>query len=185
MLITKTTPQGIDWYIQELQTRLYDALMVKWSNPNYHSYGRCYRNKKDTGWIAEVFTGAEYKDVYWNDALDAISFFGMSEKIEYDKQNKANVHLVFFVNVKKLKPSITHRADEEIRADVQSIIGASLNGFFLESVELWLDNVLREYPGTRRDKGLIAVDMQPVHCFRLNFSISYDSQKNCTSIKLK
>lgn len=179
MLITKTNPVGIDVAIQNLQTHLHKQLVSKWGltgddDPLYECYGRCDRNIREAGYVAEVYTGNnEYKEVYWNDALKAISFFGTGSKTTFDLKNKTEVHLVFFVNVAKLKPSVTHRADEEVRNEIQQLFGNTLYGFSFESIELWLENVLREYPGSRRDQRLIAVDMQPVHCFRINLTLLY------------
>jgi hypothetical protein len=182
MLITKTNPVGIDVAIQNLQTHLHKQLVIKWGltgadDPAYECYGRAYRNKKDAGYIAEVYTGGlggiDYKEVYWNDSLKAISFFGTSSKTTFDVKNKVDIHLVFFVNVAKLKPTVAHRADEEVRNEIQQLFGNTLHGFAYESMELWLENVLREYPGSRREDRLIAVDMQPVHCFRINLTLLY------------
>lgn len=190
MLITKVNPVGIDIAIQNLQTHLHKQLVVKWGltgndDPLYECYGRCYRNKKDSGYIAEVYAGNnEYKEVYWNDELKAISFFGTSSKTTFDIQNKVDVHLVFFVNLKKLKDAVAHRADEEIRNEIQQLFGNTLYGFSFENMELWLENVLREYPGSRRDNRLIAVDMQPVHCFRINLTLLY-KPSICNTLKVK
>jgi hypothetical protein len=182
MLITKTNPVGIDVLIQNLQTHLHKQLVTKWglagsNDPLYECYGRAYRNKHKSGYIAEVYTGGlggvDYKEVYWNDELKAISFFGISSKTTFDLKNKTDVHLVFFVNLANLKPNVAHRADEEVRNEIQQLFGNTLHGFSYESMELWLENVLREYPGSRRDERLIAVDMQPVHCFRINLTLLY------------
>jgi hypothetical protein len=168
MLITKEHPAGIDYYIQKIQSTLYAAL--NWEN--YNCYGRCYRNKHQNGYIAEVYTSANnYKEVYWDDKLSAISFFGLSDKIN---ANEANVHLVFFVNLAKLMPGVTHRADEEVRLNA---IGRNNHGFIFKSIDLWVENVLKEYPSSRRDDRLKAVDMHPIHCFRLNFSLLYNPNK--------
>src|SRR5688572_23310877 len=107
MLITKTDPKGIDYYIQRLQTALHDRLA--WGS-NYHCHGRCYRNRKNDGFVAEVYQGdGEYKDVYFDDSLSAISFFGISGAIEKEGvMNTVDVHLVFFVDLSKLKPDIEH-----------------------------------------------------------------------------
>lgn len=181
MLIIKINPVGIDVAIQNLQTHLHKQLVSKWGltgedDPAYESFGMVYRNKKDAGYVAEVYVGNnEYKEAYWNDGLKAISWFGRSDKTEFDKQNITKIHLVFFVNIEKLKPGILHRADEEIRNEIQKLFGYSLFGFSFESVELWLDNVLREYPGSRRDERLQAVDMHPIHCFRINLKCFYDT----------
>lgn len=188
MLNTITIPAGIDVPIKRLQQRIHSSLLTKWAIDTslYQCYGRCYRNKKDDGYIAEVFQGGsttggtDYKEVYWDDTLAAISFFGLSGEQEYQTGGiSAGVHLVFFVNIATLKPSITHRADEEVRRDVIDAIGRAAFGLQLEGVELWLENVLREYPGSRRDDRLARVDMHPVHCFRLNLTLKTGT--NCLS----
>jgi hypothetical protein len=190
MQITKTSPVGIDVPIQQLQAYLHKQLVTKWGlagdeDPAYQCYGRCYRNKKDSGFIAELYTGNnEYKEVYWDDSLKAISWFGTGSKTTYDIKNATDVHLVFFVNLAKLKSSITHRADEEVRNEIQQLFGNTMFGFSFESIELWLENVLREYPGSRRDNRLIAVDMQPVHCFRINLKLLY-KPSICNTLKVK
>lgn len=192
MQITKTGPVGIDAKVQEFQGKLHAALLARWEieSSAYHCHGRCYRNRKAEGYVAEVHTiDNEYKEVYWDDTLSAISFFGLNNApIRHDSIEQASVHLVFFVNLRKLKPDITHRADEEVRLDVLNIVGRSVSGFVYQSLELGIENVLKEYAASWRTAGkfasLDAVDMHPVHCFRLNFSINYD--KNfCTTLKIK
>lgn len=189
MLNLKTNPVGIDAAIQKLQVYLHDALMPLWGmdpgvaaqNKLYQCYGRCDRNLREDSYIAEVFQGGkEYKEVYWNDTLNAISFFGTGSKEEYNGRMLADVHLVFFVNVAKVRTGITHRADEEARRDVQLLVQSPTYDFEYTDTEIWLQNVLREYPGSYREKRLIAVDMQPVHCFRLNFQLIYNKDlSNC------
>lgn len=171
----------MDWHIQEAQKQLHRQLLISWgSDVKYNCYGRCYRNKKDEGYIAEVHTGGnEYKEVYYDDQVSAISFFGISDKIKNDVQNQVNIHLVFFVNLVKLKPLITHRADEEVRQDVFKALGSSSFGLTFQGVDLWLENVLKEYTGSRNGQRLKAVDMHPVHCFRFNYNLTYNPNKIC------
>lgn len=189
MNVTKTNPVGIDVEIQKFQTDIYNALIEKWgltlSTNLYECYGRCYKNKKDNGYIAEHYTGQndKYKEVFWDSKLAAISFFGISDKIENKSIQSTDVHLVFFVDLKKLKPSIHHRADEEVRADVLSIVANGSYGFSFDSIELYLENCLKEYNGSLRDERLKFVDMHPSHCFRLNFSLDYNIKNYCTPIK--
>lgn len=194
MLFSKNSPVGLDWYIQQLQTKLHSSLRTAWgtggellTTTEYECYGRCYRNKKDDGYVAEVYTtGNDYKEVYWNDKLSAISFFGISDSIKTASvaSSTTDIHLVFFVNLAKLKPEITHRADEEVRMDVYNAIGKISNGFTFKGVELWIENVLKEYPGSRRNDRLKVVDMHPVHCFRFDFSLLYNQNQNCQTIKI-
>jgi hypothetical protein len=181
MLITKTNPQGIDFMLQQLQTMLHDSLLLKWgiSSADYKCYGRCYRNRYQYGYVAENYEGGrEYKEVYWDDALKVLSFFGTSQRVIFEGSEKADVHLVFFVNLEKIKPSVVHRADEEVRKDVIELLRVSNYGLSYEGYEVYVENVLREYPGSRRDDRLTAVDMHPTHCFRINLSSIYDITKN-------
>ncbi len=186
MLITRTNPVGIDAPIQSVQTDLHNALLTEWGIDTalYECYGRCYRKKIDGGYVAENYDGNnEYKEVYWNDSLAAISFFGTGGRIDEKQYQEADVHLVFFVDLKKIKPSITHRADEEVRQDIYQAINRGSYGLTFTGFEFYTENCLREYPGSRRENRLKAVDMHPVHCIRLNFSMNYDILQNCTPLK--
>lgn len=182
MLNIRTNPVGQDWYIQQAQTFLYNQLLIKWSmvDAEYQSFGRCYRNKVNDSYVAEAYTSnGEYREVYWDDSLKAISFFGCGERAEIQSGNKIQIHLVFFVNLSKIKPSILHRADEEVRQDVTAIMGQNIFNLHYTSQELWLENVLKEYPGSRRDDRLKVVDQHPIHCFRLNYTLFYNPNKIC------
>lgn len=179
-LIARDTPKGIDYHINKLQSWIYTQLLTVWGNVQYESHPRCYRNRKKDGFIAELYKGSnEYKEVYWDDKFAAMSFFGIGDSIKVGVGHQVDVHLVFFVNLKKVKTNAAYRADNEVRTDVVNIINQSGFGFKLNSVELSLENVLREYPGSFREKRLEKVDMHPLHCFRLNFSLQYDPNKIC------
>lgn len=187
MLNVIASPVGIDVPIRKMQEKLHKALMAKWNldttvpaeNKLYECYGRCYRNKKAKGYVAEVFKGGkDYADVYWDDKLNAISFFGIGQTIEHKISEKVNVHLVFFVDLKKLKPALVNRADEEVRLDVLEVVQTFGFGFTYTSLDLGIENVLKEYPGSYRDERLANVDMHPIHCFRLNFALTY-TKNNC------
>jgi hypothetical protein len=193
MLITKTNPSGINFYVQKLQTMLHTRLLEEWGldTSKWKCYGLCYRNKKDNGYIAENFDPSaqapnDYKEVYWDDTFTVVSFFGLSNQpVSLGVMNEVNVHLVFFANLTELALEdkagnvIAHRADEELRNSVLSVLGKSSFGFSVESVELWLENVLKEYPGNYRDEQLKVVDMHPKHCFRINLKLTYNPNKNC------
>jgi hypothetical protein len=188
MMITKINPVGIDWYIQQLQTKLFNELVpATIATDQYKCYGRCYRNKKDSGYVAENFEGGtEYKEVYWDDTLTMISFFGISNNIKRSVRSEADIHLVVFADLVKLglkypgtNTLITHRPDEELRQKFAGIIGRFSNGFTLLSIELWLENVLKEYAGSYRSDRLKVVDMHPVHCFRMNLKLIYNENKIC------
>src|SRR4051812_11275732 len=180
MLNLRTLPVGMDFHIDKIQRLSFERLISVWpAGIRYESYPRCYRNKTADGYVAELYKGNnEYADLYWDDTVDALSFFGMHGEIKHGIGDTVQLHWVFFVNVEKLKPGAIFRADNEVRQDVEKIIGLALYAVTLDSTELWLENVLSEYPGTRREK-LIAVDMHPIHCFRINLTLNYNPSINC------
>jgi hypothetical protein len=187
MLVTKSNVVGIDVSIQRLQTEIYNSLIEKWglelTPDEYVCYGRCYRNKTKDGYIAENFTGVadKYEEVFFNSKKSAISFFGVSNNIKNNHLLfESDVHLVFMVDIKKLKPLITERADEYIHQDVVKIFGNSIYGFEFKGIDFFIENCLKEYGGSLRDSRMQFVDMHPSHCFRINFSLKYDIlQNNC------
>ena len=182
MLIQKINPTGLDIPVQRFQSLIHTKLLAVWGidSSQYKSYGVAIRNPTADGYTAENYEGLQgYKEVYYDDSLSAISFFGRTGQIRMDTGSMMQqIHLVFFVDLKKIKPTISHRADEEVRKDVLTAIGTGMYGFTPTSVELWIENVLREYPGSRRDDRLRYVDMDNRHCFRINFDFKYNIN-NC------
>jgi hypothetical protein len=170
MLVVKDSPIGVDKAIQQKQVMLYKQLeKAGWSE--YDGYGRAYRNRTpDRGFIAEAFVGGgEYKEIFWDDRLNAISFFFPADSAVDSKGSlKQEVALIFFVNVDKLKPSTLYRNDEEIRQEVLKFFGSSV-----VSIQTGVDNVLREFSGSRKRMLEALVDMHPRHCFRINFNLIY------------
>jgi len=182
MLYTKVSPVGVDIPIQKLQVYLHDKLLVKWGlqTADYQAYGRCYRNQKEAGYVAEVYVGSnEYKEVYLDDRIAALSFFGLSGDIDHTITNTADVHLIYWVNIKRLKPAIAHRADEEVRKDVQVLVDNGYQGFQFAGIRLGIESVHQEYRGTvmAAQANLDTLkyrDMHPFHCFRLDFKVNYN-----------
>ena len=180
MLLTKTDPVGIDVHVQKFQTWLHTQLLAKWGidTATYKCYGRTYRNQTDNGYIAENYEGNnEYKEVYFDDTLTAISFFGVKPVNDFEiGRVLTELHLVFFLDLAKVKPLISHRADEEVQADILQACANGMYGFNIDSISTGIENVLREYPGSRRDDRLKFIDMHPRHCFRVNFLLQYSPQ---------
>jgi hypothetical protein len=190
MTVTINNPRGMDYFIDKLQAWLQAELFALWAiNPaddaasaKYIFYPRIHRTQEATtgGYIAEVYKGnGEYEEVYWNDTLTGLSWFGTGQRMTRDVQEEIDIHLVTFANLKKLYPLISHRADNEIRLDFQKVLSSPLFGFRLESTEIGLANVLREYPGSRRDNRLLAADMGDVHAFRLNLKLVFNPSEAC------
>jgi hypothetical protein len=186
MLTVIQNPVGVDIPIRKMQEHLHGFLMQTWGmdvnvsaeNALYQSYGRCYRNRTEKGYQALLFTtGNDYKPAFWNDGLNAMSFFGIGNIISNKINDVVDVHLIFICNLSKLKSGFPNRADEEVRLDVTNFVSAQMYGFEYRSIELGVDNVFKDYPGTLRDAAMKVIDMQPVHCFRLNFILTYNKNK--------
>lgn len=184
MLVQAPSPKGIDYKLQQFQTRLHTHLITQWAldtlAPDYTCYDRCYRNQNKNGFIPEVYhQNGSYKEVAVDDKVKALSFFGMGEVVDYNTDNNnntADVHLIFCVDLKKLKGG-TARPDEEVRQDVQTFLQHEYFGMMLQGIEIGIDNVFREYTGLR----VKFRDMQPLHCFRFNFRFTYRfSDHECT-----
>lgn len=177
-LVTLTNPEGLNGMVQRLQVELYNQLQKRWSGLSikWNSYGRCQRNLKNGQYVAEVFKAGsqgEYIDPLTDDRVDIVSFFGMAPMVQDRTRQIARVHLLVFCNLRRLSPSSAFRADEEVRQQFISVIGRCLYGFHLDSTETGIDNVLKEYRGSVQALKANA-DMQPWHCFRLNFSLAYN-----------
>lgn len=180
MIALRQNPVGVDKLISSLQKKLYAELPGLWDieESKYNCFARCYRNQTKTGeYMAEVFDGGtEYREVYFDDNVSVTSFFGISQeaRIAADNMMTADIHLIFFVNLGKIKPD-DDRNDQEARIDVQRIVdhfGMS-RGFSITKQVLGLDKILAEYPGTRKEEGLKFKDQHPLHAFRFDMQVFY------------
>lgn len=182
-LVNKINPVGIDIQIQGFQSAMYPYLKAKWpvNDNNFNCYGRAYSNQTTDGFVPQVFegkadTGAiEYTPVMFDDNLAALCFFIVGDSTKYNAGSAtARVSMIFTVNIKELKPSIAHRADEEIRIDVEKFAVQKRFGFALVGIDTGIETVFREFSGWKKVVGTKYRDMQPLHCFRLNFDVLYN-----------
>ncbi len=184
--VTKIAPVGVDISIQNLQTYLFTKLCSTWNIDGslWNSYGRAYRNQTADGYTPEVYTGGinkstDYKEVMFSDTVALTSFFFLGEVIKRSGGAQvAPVSMIFTVNLPKLKPDITHRADEEVRVDVQKLLTTPKYGFEMTGWQLGIDNVFREFSGWKKTTGIKYRDEHPTHCFRIDMNLLY-TQFNC------
>tara|TARA_A100000164_G_C21880519_1_gene760025 strand:- start:730 stop:1233 length:504 start_codon:yes stop_codon:yes gene_type:complete len=159
-------PVGIDKEIQRIEERLYNGLNYS----NIEAYGRCYVIDVEDKTVPVYYSGEkEYKEVLLNDAL-AMSFFF----IERPTSTKANGHyttpidIIFMMNLESLKPEINHRADEELKAEIDKILVKNTQ-FTLTEVKKGLD-ALEGFDHELKD-------MQPYSFLKFTGEIKY--QINC------
>lgn len=179
MNVTKPTVTGIDIPIQKYQGVLYNAIKTAWTvnDQTFNMYGRAYRNqdKENNSYTPEIYNANnEYSDAYFDDKLSGSAFWGMGETTKVTGGDvNANVFLIFMVNLDKVKPGTT-RNDEEVRNDIERIVLTPNYGFELTGIITGIDQVFKEFSGYKTVKGIKFRDMQPWHCFRLNFQINYN-----------
>lgn len=189
-------PEGIDSAIQQVQTLLYDRLILSWgamglSNTNFQMYGRTYRNyRKDKGGNADGYApesfigGKDYvPDMFFDDKLAAIMWFGLNdpETITDQTQHNYKVSLYGFVNLESLKPGITaQRMDMAVTNDVLKWLERSM--FKPTAVYRDIDHVLEKYSGALK-KLALNQDMQPRFAFRIDMEIALRLD-NCKSVAI-
>lgn len=168
----KTNPVGKDASIQRLQYHLYENLIAKWSVP-LDGYGRCYIvSTKGVKTIEPYIGGNEYENLV---VAEKNKFFFTAENEEIRTGNltfKTSVDLYFILDVNKIYPDISHRADEEVRKDVINII-ESVHGVLITRIAVNIEKVFNRYEYDYQD------DMQPYHCFKIELDlIDYDINQN-------
>lgn len=177
MLYTKTEATGIDVEIQKAQRLLHDKLSVLWKT-DVSGYGRAYLLKRGKQVIPEVFVdGKDYKDVL---GLDDNRFFfvqsNSSDKIS-NTRYECDVDVYFILNLKDVKPYVTHRADEEVHSDVDYVL--SHTTFEVKSLEIGIDNVIKDFKIEERDN-FNKSDFEPYHVFKYMCTVMYDiTKKEC------
>lgn len=164
---------GIDKVIELLQNELYDRLVVDWVD-DINGYGRVYRNMNTAMQYEPKWwnsTSLDYEDVSYNDAVSATFCFIDSDlhKTEDGEEYKSDVKCVFMVNLNKIFPSDTERADNKAQMDVMRIIQDNSYMFDIKSVEKGLTNVFAGFDTSK----ILNTDIQPKHCFSVNIKLSY------------
>lgn len=159
----KQNPEFIDAWIQEMQVKLYEGLAFE----NIDGYGRVYPLEKDKKTIPAYFiSGNDYKDVLTDDRKNGQFFC-----VESDESDMINSHEVetevdwiFLLDLKKLYPEITHRADAEARKQIIEQI-QKVAFFKLESITTGIDAL--------SDFDVKAPDMQPYYIVSFTGKLRY------------
>jgi len=137
--------------------------------------GRIFRNLRDGVIVPEVnLSGtSEYKEVLFNDNLNALCFFDCSQKIEnVIDEPIQDVRLIFSVNLKAIYPSLAYRATEEAHKDVLDIIKRKgVIQFKIEDIETGLI----AYGDLSTDK-LKSYNMQPWYTFAITMKVLHSYQ---------
>lgn len=189
MLILKDKPFGIDTVINDINQRVYDALNWKTDADvpiNYTAYHRADKNPKiingneaviPEGYVYEITPAqqrgkGEYKELFYDDTLDASSFFYTEDTIgttDNGNLNETVLSMVFQVNLNEVANNINHRGDEEIHSKVYNAIKETPYGEFVQTVKT-IPAVYSEFDTSQ----ITYTDMQGFHCFRMDINVRYE-----------
>ena len=176
MNYTLTSTLGIDKVIQSIQVDLYDQL--SWSG-TVDGYGRIYRNTKDDVVIPEYYQGDnEYKEVYYDDKNSCNFMFVTDEKSTTEDETlfSNETKVVFMVDLSKILPGETHRADETAHRDVIQILRSIAYGrYSITGIDTGIGNVFNGFETSK----IKFHDIQPLHCFSVNLKLSYYLTDKC------
>ncbi len=174
----KTSPVGIDYNIDRIQKAIYPVLLEKWEEVDV--YGRAYKNQKGNNIKLEVYAAnGDYKPILFKEKNKV--FFVQGNKPKIEKGTVYNdLWVVAVVDLKKVRPSIAHRADEEVHSD---LLNALYNEVKIESVlglEYGLDSVKRVVEDTFSFDNFNTADIHPHHVFMVKLSVKYYLEEiNC------
>lgn len=160
----KTNPVGIDSEIERIQTKLYDNL----SSWNIEGFGRVYVNESNTPlWF---YKKNDYKTVLIKKAGTNGKFFFVESGSTDIKTSISitEVDLIFLLDISKIKPNITHRADEEIKVDIEKILRRHLTRQPLKIVKG--KDALSGFTTNLKD-------LQPYFFIKFTFPLRYNNNK--------
>jgi hypothetical protein len=148
MIIRKTDPQMIDVLIDSLQVHLdseLNGILGNWENNH-----RAYKNPKSNsqnGLIAEVYTErGNYRECFFDDRFTTTSFFITSDTTTFqEKVPNQTISWILQTKINTIYPTVTHRADEELRNEVLKAFKSFRGRIELDSIETGIDNVYREF----------------------------------------
>lgn len=170
--LLKTNPVGLDAIIHDTQVEVY-KLATEWGI-ELTGYPRCYILEKDGKKTIESYL---QDNDYSNSLIFAEEnkfFFVVPNDIEKASTNyyTTTIELYFMLNLKECKPSITHRADEEVRVDVinrlRNVPLVNVTNVIINS-----DKVFNRYNSriSLNYEYEYTDDMQPYHYFKLEMEV--------------
>lgn len=173
--IKKTDPIGIDKKIQRLQEKLNDS--ISWLDI---PFGRVYPNRNaDNDIIPEVYSGNnEYSEVFPDSSLKGMCFFDVDHDYDYNpdttEEHTADVNIIFFVNVEKAFPDISHRQDEEVKRDIANLFFNYKRGWEYLGLVDGIENVFENFDYKFSQP---IVDMQPFYVFAVKSRVKFELLK--------
>jgi len=170
----KISPVNEDVVIANIQGYLYNDLLAN-GFTKYESYERIYVND---GSPELYLKNGHYKEVYYDDRHFLTSFFILGDNKAVDEFDNVtvDVSVIFQANLKKLYPSITHRADAEFQRQVQSVFENMPVGFKIKDIQTGIANV---YSGLTFKNTQFLDDISSSHLVKFTLEIEYTNDGSC------
>lgn len=171
---------GKDAKIQRLQKKLYDSLKTTWgftdaqlAKGDFQGYGRCVVMDEDGAKNVKHFVKAkEYRTI---SVAEKTKFFFLqrrpSESVDA-RRYETIVELFFIVDLSRIKPGVTHRADAEAENDVEQLLSG--DGIWVKSIESGYELAMSGISYKQEN------DTQPYHVFKYNLRMMYDMDDSCS-----
>jgi hypothetical protein len=164
MIYQKTNPVGLDAVIAEIQVKLM-ALATTWGAP-LDGYPRCYPQLRDGRKVIEYSQSLkEYKELIY---AEGNKFFFICENDLVQVGNgyfTTDLSVYFMLDLTDAMPSVTHRADAEVWADVVAVLQTIPIIGKAERIVQGFDRVFAGYDYQPTD------DLQPYHYFRIDVPV--------------
>ena len=174
-----SNPVGIDKEIQAIQQYLYDNLLVSWGA--FDGYGRAYKNRKDLGFVAEVYKAKnEYLRASYDDSLNKKGIMFFLESQDHTSGDgfkfKARVKICFMVNLEEIGLT-AERSDVVAQNEVAGFLNEHpTNQFSVTGIEKTVRNIFNGYEYTDIE---LETDMHPLHSFAIIGDLEYYLTEKC------
>lgn len=177
MVVEKVNPIGLDVVVAKIQAALEDNL--SWSNL-LTIYPRCYVNIRefdnDRQRTIEHYSGKDdYVNLIHAEENKCFALETGNATPRDEVRFNTDIELFFTLNLPEIKPTILHRADSEVHADVLKVLRklpfVTINGLVTQITEVYSG-----FPYKDTD------DSQPYHCFKVQIEVYYDPNEqmcNC------
>jgi hypothetical protein len=168
--LVKENPIGLDAVIHKFQVAVF-GLKDKW-NVTLNGYPRCYILEENGKKTIESYIGnLEYsRSLIF--AEENKFFFVAGEREEESKDSKkyleTTIELFFIIDTTACYPNVLHKADQEVRVDVEELLW-SMNEVEHLSIESNIDKVFNRY-NNRISQGYgyeYTDEMTKSHCFKV------------------
>lgn len=167
----KTDPVGIDRVIDRIQKAIYAPLLASWETLDV--YGRVYKNQKKKGVQLEVYnSNGDYDKILFSEGNKVFFVQGDSPKSRIGTMEN-DLWVISILDLDKVRPDITHRADEEVHSDMLNALYTEIKIEDVDSLEYGMENLKKVVEDTLSFGDFDHSDIHPYHVFMVKLKVKY------------